>query len=134
MENKDAYDNIERLRYLLQLEQFNTCLDSDLRSRLLDQKPQNLTEAARLADQHVAIHSAGPPGQSSRDWKQRQHHQGGSPRKFQPQYSKLQASAPSSGSQPQSKPPSNYSQPKATGVFCKLFVSTLVHVVVEVNT
>jgi len=74
LKSEGAYGNIERLRELLQLEQFNTCLDSDLRSWLLDQKPQNLTEAARLADQHVAIYSAAQLGQSSRDWKQRKHH------------------------------------------------------------
>ena len=49
LESEGAYDNIEKLRELLQLEQFNTCLDSDLRSWLLDQKPKNLSEAARLA-------------------------------------------------------------------------------------
>ena len=76
-ESEGAHDNIEKLRELLQLEQFNTCLDSDLRSWLLDQKPKNNSEAARLADQRVAIHTAGRPG--SRDWKQRQPHQGGSP-------------------------------------------------------
>jgi len=38
-----------------------------------------MSKAARLADQRVAIHTAGRPGQSSHDWKQRQHHQGGSP-------------------------------------------------------
>jgi len=87
--------------------------DSDLRSWLFDQKPKNMSEAVRLADQRVAIHTAGRPGQSSRDWRQRQHHQGGSPHKFQSQSFKPQATgSSSSGSQPQYKPPSSDSLPK----------------------
>ena len=59
LESEGAYDNVEKLQELFQLEQFNTCLDSDLRSWLLDQKPKHMSEAARFADQHIAIHTAG---------------------------------------------------------------------------
>jgi len=112
LESEGAYNDLEHLRELIQLEQFNTSLDTDLRSWLLDQKPKNLTEAAQLADQHVAVHSAGRPGQTLRDWKRQPHH-GGSPRKFSSQPSKPPASTSSStGSQPQAKPPSSDNRPK----------------------
>ena len=107
LESKGAYDNVEKLRELFQLKHL------DLSSWLLDQKPKNMSEAARLADQRVAIHTAGRPGQSSRDWKQRQHHQDGSLRKFHSQPFKPPAAGySSSGSQPQHKPPSFDNRPK----------------------
>jgi len=58
LESEEAYPNINALRELFQLEQFNTGLDSDNRSWLLDQKPKTLSQAARLADQYVAVHKA----------------------------------------------------------------------------
>jgi len=42
-------------------EQFQSKLDSELRVWLIDQKPKNLSEAARLADQYVAVRKADRP-------------------------------------------------------------------------
>jgi len=42
----------------MQREQFQSNLDSELRVWLIDQKPKNLTEAARLVDQYVAVRKA----------------------------------------------------------------------------
>lgn len=54
-EGENAYSDIEKLRELLQLEQFKEGLDSDLANWLIDQKPKTLTEAARLSDQWIAV-------------------------------------------------------------------------------
>ena len=54
-----AYSNVEFLRDLMQREQFQSNLDSELRVWLIDkQKPKNWSEAARMADQYVAIRKA----------------------------------------------------------------------------
>jgi len=45
----------------MQREQFQNNLDSELRVWLIDQKPKNLSEAARLADQYVAVRKADRP-------------------------------------------------------------------------
>jgi len=42
----------------MQREQFQSNLDPELRVWLIDQKPKNLPEAARLADQYVAVRKA----------------------------------------------------------------------------
>jgi len=45
----------------MQREQFQSNLDSELRVWLIDQKPKNLSEAARLADQYEAVRKADRP-------------------------------------------------------------------------
>ena len=45
----------------MQREQFQSNLDPELRVWLIDQKPKNLSEAARLADQYVAVRKADRP-------------------------------------------------------------------------
>ena len=45
----------------MQREQFQCNLDSELRVWLIDQKPKNLSEAARLAEQYVAVRKADRP-------------------------------------------------------------------------
>ena len=45
----------------MQRGQFQSNLDSELRVWLIDQKPMNLSEAARLADQYVAVQKANRP-------------------------------------------------------------------------
>jgi len=42
----------------MQREQFQSNLDSELRVWLIDQKHKNMSEAARLADQYVAVRKA----------------------------------------------------------------------------
>ena len=45
----------------MQREQLQSNLDSELRVWLIDQKPKNLSETARLADQYVAVRKADRP-------------------------------------------------------------------------
>ena len=45
----------------MQCEQFQSNLDSELRVWLIDQKPKNLSEVVRLADQYVAVREADRP-------------------------------------------------------------------------
>jgi len=45
----------------MQCEQFQSNLDSERRLWLIDQKPNNLSEAARLADQYVPVRKADHP-------------------------------------------------------------------------
>jgi Integrase zinc binding domain/SCAN domain/Integrase core domain len=73
LESEEAYDDVSRLRELCQLEQFNSILDNDIRIRILDQKPKTVSEAARIADQYVAVRKAGPSEQkiSVPNWKQK---------------------------------------------------------------
>jgi len=52
LESEDAYSDVELLRDLLQ---FQSNLDPELRVWLIDQKPKNVSEAASLADQYVAV-------------------------------------------------------------------------------
>ena len=47
LESEGAYSDVDLLRDLMQREQFQSNLDSELRVWLIDQKPQNLSEAAR---------------------------------------------------------------------------------------
>ena len=61
LESEGAYSDVDLLRDLMQREQFQSNLDSELRVWLIDQKPKNLSEAARLADQYVAVRKADRP-------------------------------------------------------------------------
>jgi len=58
LESEDAFADVDRLRELLQLEEFQSKLSAELRIWLVDQKPQTLSEAARLADQYAAVRKA----------------------------------------------------------------------------
>jgi len=58
LESEGAYSDVELLRDLMQHEQFQSNLDSGLHVWLIDQKPKNLSEASRLADQYVAVWEA----------------------------------------------------------------------------
>ena len=46
---------IDKLRQTFLMEQFLQTVSSDLKIRLVDQKPKTVDEMARLADQYVAI-------------------------------------------------------------------------------
>jgi len=61
LESEGVYSDVELLRDLMQPEQFQTNLGSELRVWLIDQKRKNLSEAARLADQYVAVRMADRP-------------------------------------------------------------------------
>jgi len=59
LESEEASSDINRLKELFVMEQFQTCIEADLRMWLLDQKPKSLSESARLADQYTAVRRAG---------------------------------------------------------------------------
>ena len=44
LESEKVYTDINRLRELFLMEQFQNCIDADLRMWLLDQKPKTLSE------------------------------------------------------------------------------------------
>jgi len=58
LEIEGVYSDVDLLRDLMQREQFQSNLDSELRVLLIDQKPKNLSKVARLADQYVAVRKA----------------------------------------------------------------------------
>ena len=69
LESEKAYTDINRLRELFLMEQFQNCIDADLRMWLLDQKPKTLSEIAKLADQYTAVHRAGRVDRKPQDVK-----------------------------------------------------------------
>jgi len=71
IESEGAYSDITLLRDLVQREQFNSSVDSDLRLWLIDQKPKTLAEAAKLADQFVTVRKSERSTFKGHDWKQK---------------------------------------------------------------
>jgi len=67
LQSEGAYSDMEMLRDLMHCEQFQSNLDSELRVWLTDQKPKNLFEATRLADQYVAVRKADRPAYKSHE-------------------------------------------------------------------
>jgi len=57
------------LRDLIQREQFQNNLETELRVWLIDQKPKNLSKAAKLADQFLAVRKAERLGIKSHEFK-----------------------------------------------------------------
>jgi len=55
LQSLGAYDDIERLRQTMLMEQFLLTVSTELRIWLFDQKPKTVDEMARLADQYVAL-------------------------------------------------------------------------------
>jgi len=53
----------------MQREQFQSNPESELRVWLIDQKPKNLSEAAKLADQFVAVRKAERSGMKGHEFK-----------------------------------------------------------------
>jgi len=54
-EAEETYDNFERMREVIKLEQFYERIHPDLHSWLLDKNPKTLTDAANLADEYNAV-------------------------------------------------------------------------------
>ncbi len=52
----NAYDDVEKLRQALLIEQFTQTLPTELRLWLLEKEPETLDEAAKLADQYSVTH------------------------------------------------------------------------------
>jgi len=55
LEAEQAYDNFERMREVIKLEQFYERIHPDLYSWLLDKNPKTLTDAVKLADEYNAV-------------------------------------------------------------------------------
>ena len=126
VESKGADSDTALLRDLIQREQFNSIVDSDLRHWLIDQKPKTLKDAAKLADQYVAVHKAERPVSNKG-------HNGKPKHKFDPHFGKsggfqqkpavstsaVQPKAQSKSFESESKPKaSGFSGDKANKVFC----------------
>ena len=58
MEGEDAYENLERTREVIKIEQFMERLPSDLHTWLIDRAPKTLADAAKLSDEYTAIRKA----------------------------------------------------------------------------
>ena len=58
LEGTKAYNDIEKLRQTLLLEQFFQALPDDLKLWIVDQKTTTLPQAAQLCDQYVALHKS----------------------------------------------------------------------------
>jgi len=65
----NIYSDVGLLRDLMQREQFQSNLESALRVCLIDQKPKNLSEASKFADQFVAVRKAERPGMKGHKFK-----------------------------------------------------------------
>ena len=127
LDSENAYDNIEHLREVVQLEQFDTVLEPKLRSWLLDQKPKSLTEATKLADQHVEVHTASRPGQFVRNEKFQQPYRGTPPNGQQFHTDKPFSAASSSSASVQHKPTTTSSQPKPRDLTSNARPSVICH-------
>jgi len=55
LQSIDSYDDIDKLRQTLMMEQFLQTVSIELKIWLVDQKPKTVDEMARLADQYVAL-------------------------------------------------------------------------------
>jgi len=69
LESEGAYSDGGLLRDLIQREQFQSNLETELRVWSIDQKFKNLSEAAKLADQFVAVRKAERPGMKGHEFK-----------------------------------------------------------------
>ena len=61
----DSYHDVDKLRQTLLMEQFLETVSVELKIWLVDQKPKNVDEMARLADQYVALRKQSNQGQKS---------------------------------------------------------------------
>ena len=128
-ESEKAYDNINKLRELILMEQFNSHLEASMRGWLIDQKPKTLAELSRLADQYIAVHRAERTNRPDTGFKSQQYRhkfgQGNSPtQKVNP--SSHSATDRDEGGSKQPTPPNKsrtygtgYSKPPVTCYFCK---------------
>ena len=55
LQSIDSYEDVDKLRQTLLMEQYLQTVSVDLKIWLVDQKPKTVDEMARLADQYVAL-------------------------------------------------------------------------------
>ena len=55
VDGMSSYEDTEKLRELIKIEQFQQAVDADMRVWLLEQKPSTLESAAKLADQYITL-------------------------------------------------------------------------------
>jgi len=65
LQSIDSYDEIDKLRQTLMMEQFLQTVSIDLNIWLVDQKPETVDETSRLADQYVALRKRATSTQQS---------------------------------------------------------------------
>ena len=87
-ESEQAYGNIDVLRELIMMEQFNSHIEPAMRGWLIDQKPQSLSQLARLADQYLAIHQGYRNDRLVRGSHYRHGYSSGRPTWNKPEFSK----------------------------------------------
>ena len=73
LESEGGYSDVELLRDLMQREQFQSNLDSELRVWLIDQKQKSLSQVARLADQYAAVRKADRPIHKGHEFSSKGH-------------------------------------------------------------
>ena len=56
MDGEEAYDNVDRMREVVKLEQFVNCLPLELHRWVVERKPKTVADAARLADEYAALY------------------------------------------------------------------------------
>src|SRR6218665_788155 len=55
MDGEEAYDNVDRMREVVKLEQFVNCLSLELHRWVVERKPKTVVDAARLADEYAVL-------------------------------------------------------------------------------
>src|SRR6218665_4021786 len=56
MDGEEAYDNVDRMREVVKLEQFVNCLPLELHRWVVERKPKTVADAARLADEYAVLY------------------------------------------------------------------------------
>lgn len=82
VEGENAYDNLDRLREVVKLEQFGERLHPELRTWLAEKVPQTLVEAAKLADEYTALRKANPRYSQQPFYSRPKQNQNGGPRPY----------------------------------------------------
>ena len=65
LQSIDSYEDVDKLRQTLLMEQFLQTVSVELKIWLVDQKPKTVDEMARLADQYVALRKQATSTQQS---------------------------------------------------------------------
>ena len=63
--SENIKNNYDRLRELILIEEFKNCLSNEVRIFVNDQKPESVTDAARLADNFSLTHKFSTAGKSN---------------------------------------------------------------------
>jgi len=56
MDGEEAYEDVERMREVVKLEQFVNCLPVELHRWVVEKHPKTVVDAARLADEYAVLY------------------------------------------------------------------------------